>query len=67
MALGLVIRLGFAIVGFFTILMIWIILFPNLLTCGSKRLFPLQKYVTFFAVSTLSVFGIWFVIWHLFT
>jgi hypothetical protein len=59
--LTLVTTLGFAIFGFFTALMIWNILFPSMLAYSKKRLPQIQKYVSIFAVITLTAFGIWFV------
>lgn len=59
--LTLVTTLGFAIFGFFTALMIWNIVFPSMLAYSKKRLPQIQKYVSIFAVITLTAFGIWFV------
>lgn len=58
--LTLTTTLGFAIFGFFTALMIWNIAFPSLLVYSKKKLPQIQKYVSMFAVATLSAFGIWF-------
>jgi threonine/homoserine/homoserine lactone efflux protein len=59
--LTLATTLGFAILGFFAALMIWNISFPSLLAYGKKQMPQIQRYVSLFAVATLSAFGIWFV------
>lgn len=64
--LTLVTTLGLAIFGFFTALMIWNTLFPSILAYSKKRLPQIQKYVSIFAVITLSAFGIWFVTRYVF-
>ena len=64
--LTLVTTLGFAVFGFFTALMIWNTLFPSILAYSKKRLPQIQKYVSIFAVVTLSAFGIWFVTRYVF-
>lgn len=64
--LTLVTTLGFAVFGFFTALMIWNTLFPSMLAYSKKRLPQIQKYVSIFAVVTLSAFGIWFVTRYVF-
>ncbi len=64
--LTLVTTLGFAIFGFFTALMIWNVSFPSMLAYSKKRLPQIQKYVSIFAVITLSAFGIWFVARYIF-
>lgn len=65
--LTLVTTMGFAVAGFFTALMIWNVAFPSLLAYGKKRLPKIQKYVSIFAVVTLSAFGIWFVTRYVFS
>lgn len=64
--LTLVTTLGFAVFGFFTALMIWNTSFPSILAYSKKRLPQIQKYVSIFAVVTLSAFGIWFVTRYVF-
>ncbi|MFQ5941794.1 MAG: LysE family translocator [Nitrososphaerales archaeon] len=63
---ALVTTLGLAIFGFFTALMIWNISFPSTLAYSKKRLPQIQKYVSIFALITLSAFGIWFVTKYVF-
>ncbi len=64
--LALVTTLGFAIFGFFTALMIWNITFPSILAYSKKRLPQIQRYVSIFAMITLSAFGIWFITRYIF-